>query len=184
MWSGFSFLFIVKCKKKVILEGKKCWEKRNQKGTLEKISIDSNTRRFTVKKVYSGEKSKGIYGQSFTERILCVLWIRLAISAKWGIDVSLHDIHRKSIRLFDNVISAEKTASLQWRRQKERKMRESCWISEILLVENERIELFICKHVLVSKKRKMTLRTESWAQRMELWEHSTFYQAIECYSQH
>lgn len=46
---------------------------RNQKGTLEKILIDSNTRRFTVKKVYSGEKSKGIYGQSFTERILCLV---------------------------------------------------------------------------------------------------------------
>lgn len=51
-------------------------------GTLEKISIDANTRRFTVKKVYSGEKSKGIHGQCFTERILCVLWIHLAISAK------------------------------------------------------------------------------------------------------
>ena len=53
-----------------------------KKGTLEKLAIDANARRFTVKKVYSGEKSMGIYGQSFTERNLCVLWIHLAISAK------------------------------------------------------------------------------------------------------
>lgn len=36
------------------------------------ITKDTKTRKFTVRKVYSWEKDKGVPGQTFTEEILCV----------------------------------------------------------------------------------------------------------------